>query len=189
MQNSGVTWMNKPTDEQIRQAVDLLRNANIDAKDGLSSELFWLVSSLIPIANVDLLVVNPKKGELLLERRNDSFYEKSWHIPGGCIRYGETMLHRVQETALEELHSTVEITPEPLAICDVLRGPNPVQQYPNERGHNITILFQCKLPENYLIDNGNLREEDQGYLRWFSKLPPDFMKLQNVYKYLLDPWR
>ncbi len=38
------------------------------------------------------------------------------------MTYGETMLHRVQETALEELHSAVEITPEPLAILCIQPG-------------------------------------------------------------------
>lgn len=73
------------TDEH-RKAVEFLRRAEIDADAGMPQELFLLVSSLVPLPNVDLLVVN-KQNQLLLSRRNDPYYPKSWHIPGGCMHF------------------------------------------------------------------------------------------------------
>ena len=71
------------TNEQ-RQAVEVLRQAKLNTDDGMPQELFLLLSGLIPLANVDLLVTN-SNGQLLLERRCDSWYQNSWHIPGGCM--------------------------------------------------------------------------------------------------------
>ena len=40
--------------EELRHAVELLRDAELDAKNGLTEELFWMISALVPIPNVDL---------------------------------------------------------------------------------------------------------------------------------------
>jgi len=177
----------KQFSEKEARAVELLRNAGIDGRDGLPEDLFLLISGLIPLPNVDLLVVN-KRGQLLLTRRNDRFFEKSWHIPGGCMRYGETFEHRVQETAKRELGCSVSMEPQPLAVRSVVRGPNLQQPHPNERGHTVAILFRCSLPDGYEIDNGTRTEEDNGYCKWFTYLPDDFMSIQNVYLDVLHPW-
>lgn len=174
--------------QELTNAVELLRNAELDARNGLTEELFWMISALVPIPNVDLLIVN-ESGQLLLSRRNDTFFEKSWHIPGGCLRYGEDMATRIQETAKRELGCEVQFDPEPLAVRNVLRGENPRQSHPKERGHNVAILYRCRLPEGYCINNGDKTNDDNGYLQWFRKLPPDFMKIQSVYNDVLRPWR
>lgn len=174
--------------EELRHAVGLLRNAELDARNGLTEELFWMISALVPIPNVDLLVTNDK-GQLLLSRRNDDFFEKSWHIPGGCLRYGETLEARVQKTAEHELGCEVQIDSTPLAVRNVLRGDNERQIHPRERGHHVAVLYHCYLPKGYHIRNGNRTSNDNGYLKWFDKLPHDFMKIQYVYDDILRPWR
>lgn len=171
----------------LSQAVELLREARLDASTGLPEELFLLISSLIPVPNVDLLITN-EKNDILLARRNDCFFEKSWHIPGGCIRYGETMEERIQKTALDELGCPVEFQPRPLAVRSVWRGRNEGLKYPAERGHNIAVLFACRLPKNFHPDNGDKTEEQNGFLRWFHTLPEDFMTIQHVYDDVLTPW-
>lgn len=60
--------------KELEDAVELLRNAELDARNGMTEELFWMISALVPIPNVDLLVTN-EKGQLLLSRRNDDFFE------------------------------------------------------------------------------------------------------------------
>lgn len=174
--------------KELKDAIELIRSAELNGSNGLTEELFWMISALIPIPNVDLLIVN-ERGQLLLSRRNDRFFEKSWHIPGGCLRYGEKLLTRVQETAKRELGCEVVIEPEPVTVRDVLRGENPHQIHPKERGHNIAILYRCKVPLDYQINNGDKCSDDDGYLRWFDQLPSDFMKIQLVYGDILRPWR
>ncbi len=174
--------------KELMQAVELLRNAAIDPKQGLPQPLFLLVSSLVPLPNVDLLVIN-EKNQILLARRNDPFFQKSWHIPGGCMRYGEEFDTRIQETARKELGCEVCYDRNPVAVRNVIRGPNPSQAYPRERGHNVAILFRCRLPGEHWIDNHGLGEDDNGYLKWFDTLPDDFMKIQEVYFDILSAWR
>ena len=169
------------------EAVRALRNAEFPAEQGLPEELFLLVSALVPLPNVDLLIVN-EGGQLLLSRRNDAFFERSWHIPGGCMRYGEDFETRVRETARKELGCEVEFDREPIAVRNVLRGEAPGLEHPRERGHNVAILFRCALPKEYSIDNGEKNEDEAGFLKWFDRLPPDFMKIQHVYDDVLKPW-
>lgn len=171
----------------LKEAVEQLRQAELDASNGLPQELFLFVSALVPLPNVDLLIVNAQK-QILLSRRNDGFFQKSWHIPGGCMRYGETFENRIQETARHELGSFVHFETEPIAVRNVIRGINPRQEHPMERGHNVAILFRCTLPDDYKIDNHGLGESDNGYLKWFDTLPDDFMQIQNVYADILTPW-
>lgn len=179
---------NMKLSKELSDAVRLLRNAEIDAQSGLDEELFLLLSALTPIPNVDLLVVN-SRNQLLLARRNDIYFDKSWHIPGGCIRYGEDFETRIQQTALKELGSVVSFDPEPLAVSNMLRKDNFSLAHPKERGHNIAILFRCWLPKGYEIDNSGKNENDDGYLKWFDRLPGDFLKMQFNYGKVLMPWK
>ena len=153
----------------------------------MPEDLFLLLSGLIPISNVDLLITD-SRNQLLLSRRNDGYYEKSWHIPGGCMRYGDSFERRIQATAIRELGTSVLTDGWPIAVRNVLRGVNPEQTYPRERGHNVAILFACRLPEGFQISNEGRGENDDGFLRWFDHLPPDFMKIQHVYDDVLTPW-
>lgn len=178
--------MTYSTDELI-QAIQILRHARLNGRDGLPEELFLTISGLVPLANVDLLITN-KNGRLLLARRNDPFFQLSWHIPGGCMRYGQSFEECLQQTARREIGAELEFNPEPIAVRNVLRGENSTLEYPNERGHNVAILFQCWLPDGVQIDNCNRSEQDDGYLRWFERLPDDFMQIQKVYGKVLRPW-
>lgn len=173
-------------DENVANAVSVLRDAHINASQGLSKELFWLTSSLVPMVNVDLLITNGD-GQLLLARRDDEFHPKSWHIPGGCIRFGETMLERVHKTAIAELGCDVIVEKGPIAIRDAIRDPIRERYYPNERRHFISILFRCRLAG--YIQNKELTEDDAGYLKWFAKVPEDLVPIQHIYDDILKQWK
>ncbi len=173
--------------QDLLNAIQLLRRANIDARDGLPEELFLLISGLTPIPNIDLLITDESE-RILLSRRNDEFFEKSWHIPGGCIRYGERIEERLQKTALKEIGCEVLFAPVPLAVRSVWRGRKGSLPYPAERGHNIAILFNCRLPEGFILNNGDRTEDSNGFLQWFQELPDDFMSIQHVYDDVLQRW-
>ncbi len=143
--------------KELEDAVELLRNAELDARNGMTEELFWMISALVPIPNVDLLVMN-ERGQLLLSRRNDDFFEKSWHIPGGCLRYGEELTVRVQETAKRELGCEVEFDVEPLAVRNVLRGDNNLQTHPKERGHNSLRFFTVAICQMGIVSTTEIRQ-------------------------------
>lgn len=173
--------------DALTQAIQLLRCAELDGRRGLPEELFLAISGLVPLPNVDLLVLNQKR-QILLSWRNDPFFEPSWHIPGGCMRYGESFEDRVRQTALRELGTAVAFDPDPIAVRNVLRGPNPAQEHPRERGHNVALLFRCQVPDSFVIDNRGKAAHDDGYLQWFESLPDPFMKIQHIYLDVLKPW-
>lgn len=179
--------MLKLTDAQF-DAVEKLRLAQLNTDEGMPQELFLFVSSLVPLANIDLLTTNAK-GQLLLARRCDPWYQNSWHIPGGCMHYGETFHHCIDETAQREFGTSVIADPEPITVKNVIRGIDLQKEFPRERGHNVAILFHCRVPDDWQINNGNKTAHDNGYLAWFNKLPPDFMEIQHVYDDVLIPWR
>ena len=179
--------MKSVLNEQQHRAVELLRNADITPEEGLPEDLFLLVSALVPLPNVDLLITD-NANRILLTRRQDEFFERSWHIPGGTMRYGESFDNAIISTGLRELGCIVEYDPIPITVRNVIRGLNPGICHPRERGHNVAVLFRCSLPSSYIIDNKNLTENDNGYIKWFDKLPDDFMKIQYVYSDILTDW-
>ena len=94
------------------------------------------------------------------------------------MRFHEDFFHRIQETAKAELGHTVTFDKTPLAVRNVIRKCN-----------NVAILFRCYLPDDYQIDNGGKNENDNGYLKWFSHLPEDFLEIQHVFDDILEQWK
>src|SRR5215471_3722203 len=105
---------------------------------GLPNELFRFLSRLVPLVNVDLLIVDERLGTLLTWR-HDEVYGPGWHVPGGIIRYKETAEARSRQTAIEELGAGVEFEPRPIAIEQNILGAR------RERGHMISMLYRCRL--------------------------------------------
>lgn len=155
----------------------------IDARKGMPEEVFLAISTVIPIPNVDLLI-RDAYGRILLSWRDDMYFGKGWHIPGGCIRFKESMEERVQETAISELQTKVNINPVPLAVRDVIVGKN--EQEPRIRAHHLAVLFECGLPEHYSIDHQEKAENDVGFLKWFSKIPDNILKVHDCYNDIFE---
>lgn len=174
-------------ESKLNDHVEWLLEQNIDASNGLNEKLFYLVSSLTPIPNVDLWIEN-EIGQILLSWRDDVFYGKGWHFPGGCIRFYETLEQRIQKTSLSEIGCEVTFEESPLAVRDAIRGKNTSLSNENVRGHNITILYKCFLPLNYMIDNQSKKIGDEGYLKWFSEIPDDLLEIHASYKDIIKKW-
>lgn len=172
----------------LLSCIKTLRNMNIDSRQGLPEELFLLISSLSPIPNVDLLITD-NQNQILLSWRDDPYTGTGWHIPGGCVRFGETMLERVHKTAIHELGCDVEVDPKAIGIQDAILSPRFSLPYPNDRGHHVSILFHCKLPNHYKIDNKGKKSSDAGYLQWFEKFPPNLLPIHFGYGEVLNQWK
>lgn len=150
----------------------------MDARSGLPEEIFLAVSTLVPIANVDLMIIDEEKG-ILLSWRDDEYYGQGWHLPGGCIRFKETMLERLQKTAMNEIGTEVEITETPLAVRDVILDKD--HELPKLRAHHLAVLYECRLPKTFAVDNHNKTESDIGYLQWFRQIPKNILAVHDVY--------
>ena len=153
----------------------------VNGYGGLPEEVFEFVSAVSPVPNVDLLIINERK-EILLSWRNDQYYGEGWHIPGGCIRFGESIEERIHKTAWAELGCDVIYEKQPLTVADAIRGENQQLQNPCVRGHNVTILFRCKLKTDLDIVSEQKKIAGQdGFLKWFPEIPVDLLKIHFCY--------
>ena len=154
--------------EGIRDYIDNPRN-------GLPEELFLFATEITPMVNVDLLV-RDDEGRILLAWRDDDIYGTGWHVPGGIIRLKESFLERIQKTAELELG------------CNVIAGETPLEIVPiicpemQVRGHFISFVYECKLPNDYCINNGNRSRHERGYLEWHKRFPDDMLEVHGFYK-------
>ena len=57
-------------DADLKNCVNNLRDMDLDASEGLDEDLFLLISSLIPVPNIDLLVTNDKLITNTIRRRD-----------------------------------------------------------------------------------------------------------------------
>lgn len=165
------------TEQELEQIYEKL--LVLDARDGLPEKLFLAVSAIFPVANVDLLILD-EENRVLLSWREDAYFGRGWHLPGGCLRYKETMLERLQKTALSELGTEVEVNPEPLAVRDVILGKGRTE--PRLRAHHLAVLYECRLRDNSVVQAQDGEEHKSGYMKWFSKLPEDILPVHDVYK-------
>lgn len=166
-----------------------LQKENINPCDGLPEDLFLFSTTLAPVANVDLFITDTKK-RVLLSWRDDEHYGKGWHIPGGCLRLKETMESRIQKTAIKELDCKVSYDTHPLLVKElILNNERPWLNNQLERSHNISILFNCKLPEYYIIKNNTEDEHTSGFLKWFDYAPNDLLEAhKDIYSEFLINW-
>ena len=162
-----------------------ISNLGISAQKGLGKDLFEFLSSLTPIVNVDLLVYNDKS-QFLLSRRNDPYSGCGWHVPGGCIRFRETIDGRLRKTALQEL-GLIEFkyNKDPIKVFEIFSNEKRDIANQDERAHFISIVYKCYVPFSYSLNNEGKQESDAGFLKWFYKLPEDFLDIQQCYKEIL----
>lgn len=160
----------------VHDAVCELERAVLHPENGLPDEVFRLVTKLTPMINVDLLIKNDA-GETLLTWRVDPLCEPGWHIPGGIIRFEETIEHRIHAAALSELGTDVRFEPGPLKVTEF------ILPHQDCRNHFISLLYRCRLtgvlPEKLLCPDLSRPEPGQG--AWFSAVPDHLLKVHEKY--------
>ena len=164
------------TGQKLSEAIRLLKTAmeeeGIDPRKGLGTELFLFSTTLAPCLTVDLLI-RDAQGRLLLAWRDDVYNGKGWHIPGGCVRLHESLEQRVQRSALQEVGTEVIFAEKPLAVReDIILHPRAEVRNKLERSHNVSFLFDCRLPDGYAVPEfcGGTR------LRWFDSWPEQMLE-------------
>lgn len=170
----------------VRQAIEILKDEmnreGIQPELGLGEDLFLYSSTLAPVVNVDLLITN-KKQQILLSWRDDPHSGTGWHIPGGCIRFKETMEERIQKTAVSEIGTKVEYYKEPIQVFEIFsKNYREGLKDQRERAHFITLVFMCHIPENFQIELDKTRPGETGYMQWFDCLPDNLLAVQNCYR-------
>ena len=160
----------------VTDAIKVIEDAVPDPKKGLGQEVFFMVSRLTPMINVDLLIRNDQR-DLLLTWREDQFYGPGWHIPGGVLRFKETYAERITAVALSELGATVESEDQPAMICPAMNHTR------NTRGHFISLGFNCILTstlDNSFKYSGNVPRH--GEWAWHQEKPHNLIPV-HVFQY------
>lgn len=172
--------MTKAEQEEIRQLTERLLELTGNARQGLPEQLFLFVSQLTPLVNVDLLIRNTQ-GQTLLTWRADRFYGPGWHVPGGIVRFKETIAQRITAVAHGEVGSAVTATPAPLMMREVTAPHRDV------RGHFISLLYACTLdgpPDATLkFQHG---EPKNGQWMWHDHCPDDLIAVHEMYRSCID---
>lgn len=166
--------MPEPGKKSMAEAIAILERQVADPKRGLPDDVFYYVSRITPLVNVDLLVQDGR-GRTLLSWRDDPYAGKGWHVPGGIIRFKETFAERVDKVAAHEIGAAVECDPAPLAVNEIL---NPLRDV---RGHFISILYRCRLTEGFEPQNQGRSRRDAGFLEWHESCPDDLLSFQKIY--------
>lgn len=163
----------------LKKLIASLEQHVADPSQGLPEELFLFVSRITPLVNVDLLIKNDYD-QTLLTWRDDGFFPAGWHVPGGIVRYKETLSERLKAVAANEIGSRIEFLPEPLQINEVI-----VPELIN-RGHAFSYLYRCRLtspPDSKLEYKEGIPQS--GEWAWHDGCPEDFMSVQSMYcKYI-----
>lgn len=159
----------------MHEELDQIRRQIKNPEKGLPEELFLFATEITPMINVDLLV-RDDAGRILLSWRDDRFYGKGWHVPGGIIRLKETLVERIERTSFDEIGSIVEYDENPLEIVQIICPEMKL------RGHFITLVYDCWLLDNIRIDNKERTEGTAGYLKWHEKFPDDMLKVHHFYR-------
>jgi len=162
----------------ISAAIAVLDAQILNPTLGLPDELFFYVSRTTPMVNVDLLVKD-ELNRTLLSWRNDEYAGKGWHLPGGIVRFKETLETRIKKVAETEIGAPVDFDPHPIAINQIIHNVR------KNRGHFISILYKCSLTSSFIPENKGLSISDVGYLMWHANCPDNLLKLHEIYRCFL----
>jgi ADP-ribose pyrophosphatase YjhB (NUDIX family) len=143
---------------------------------GLPDDVFYYISQTTPLVNVDLLIKD-ENGRTLLSWRDDPYAGKGWHVPGGIVRFKETLETRVQKVAEMELGvRDIRFDPVPIAFNQIIDRQRTI------RGHFISLLYKCFLSGDFILQNKGLSIGDAGFLMWHAHCPDKLLKCQDMYR-------
>jgi colanic acid biosynthesis protein WcaH len=160
----------------LTTAISVLNGSVPDPSAGLPDEVFYYISRTTPLVNVDLLIRNCQH-QILLAWRDDIYAGRGWHVPGGIVRFKETFATRICKVAEEEVGCReIEFVSEPLVINQLINDERDV------RGHFISLLFECRLPDSFVLDNAGRQPGEVGFLAWHKKCPDDIIRYHEIYR-------
>jgi colanic acid biosynthesis protein WcaH len=161
--------------DELDRAVAVLDRHVPDPTRGLPDPVFYYVSRTTPLINVDLLIKD-ERDRVLLAWRDDQYAGRGWHLPGGIIRFRETMEQRVRQVMVSEVGREFAFDPAPVAIHEL------IADRPRNRGHFISILYKCRLSAAFVPDNTGRGPDSPGFLKWHDSCPDDLLEIQGIYR-------
>jgi len=142
----------------------------------LPQHLFNYVSSITPLVNVELVITGPSKF-VLLSWRDDGLYGPGWHLPGGILRYKESLLDRIRLVAYSECNIGSFTT------CTFLQVNQVINPRRDLRGHFISLVFGLSI--DYIPVVGEPNTQD-GSLGLFYSAPANLIDQHRRYIELIN---
>ncbi|MGC8480678.1 MAG: NUDIX domain-containing protein [Acidimicrobiales bacterium] len=133
----------------------------------LPEEVFHAIYGLVPRLTVEVLLVSD--GGVLLTKRRSGPCKGLWHIPGGTVRYGESLADAAARIGLREL-GLVLTTHEMIGVIE----------YPSHLAAGIDWPVGVVIPA---VSNGRLNSDDA---RWFDVLPREMHEEQRSFLEAID---
>jgi ADP-ribose pyrophosphatase YjhB (NUDIX family) len=130
-------------------------------------EEFHAIYSKVPRLTVEV-VVKSDKG-VLLSLRDIEPCKGMWHIPGGTVFLGESLVSAVRRVARRELG--VEVRGEP-KFLDYIEYP---EFYKQGFGHALGMAFLID------YDGEPKSNQESAELKWFRELPPNTIAEQSQF--------
>ena len=156
--------------------IDQLETNCIRTGKDLPEDIFLFFSRHVPMVNIDLLI-RDEYNRTLLSWRDDKCCGTGWHIPGGVIRFKETIQERIAITSIDEIGTEMSYDSQPILIKTHIEPQI-------TRGHFISMVFRCFLPDYYVLP---LKEPNvAGYLKWHDKCPDNIIKMHVKYRDLIN---
>jgi colanic acid biosynthesis protein WcaH len=161
---------------ELRELINIIESFIENPTNGLPEDIFLFISRITPIVNVDLLIKN-EQNHTLLTWRDDGYYSPGWHVPGGIVRFKETIAERIRAVAKNELGAEVDFNKTPLAINEVIHSAR------KNRSHFISFLYQCSLvtqPNESLRCKNNSPNPNEWM--WHSTCPLNIISVHEMYR-------
>jgi len=144
----------------------------------MDNKTFEIVSTLTPMINVDL-IIKDSNNRVLLSWRNDSCGQ-GWHVPGRIIRFRESI-----KDSIIILMET-EIKCNQVKDLAFIKNQEFIKHSTDIRGHFISLLYHTFIPDDFIPDNQELRETDQGFLKWFDECPDNLLSWHECYRHYIE---
>ena len=161
--------------EEVCDSIKVLEKNAPNPSEGLPDEIFYYISKTTPLVNVDLLIKDENQ-RTLLSWRDDQYTGSGWHIPGGILRFKETLEIRLSKVTETEIGTHIDFDPNPLTINQIIVNDREI------RSHFISILYKGFLSNKSDLNNKSLSITDPGYLMWHENCPNDILKFHEIYR-------
>lgn len=126
----------------------------------LSLDQFSEIYSKIRRACVEIAIV--QENGILLSLRNIEPAKDKWHLPGGTVFYGESIMDALHRIAKEEINVDIEII-RFLGYVDWEKNKNSF-------GHSVSLVFLAKILKGEVKTDFQAKEA-----KFFKKLPENII--------------
>ena len=149
----------------------------MNQRDGLPQHLFNYVSSIVPMINIDIILIEKASNYFALVWRDDGLYGPGWHIPGGIIRFKEGAKQRIIKTIISEIGVKPPESFQLLEINEIMNHTRDV------RGHFISMLYKGIVEQRNIPKyHGNKSTLVNKCVYWFDHFPEDVISQHKRYR-------